>query len=110
MKNSDIPSIIHSELYIEYVLVMIISFICLLFIYHVATIALRRHDKHSSNKSFIDSNCNKTQHHPISISDIDILNQQSEMIQINEETVLEIDEQVDKPRPVIDILQHKVDQ
>ena len=58
MKNTAIHSDIdnNSNLQIEYMVVMIISFICILAIYQAAIIAFRRqsNNSHSSNTSNVD--------------------------------------------------------
>ena len=54
--HSDIDNTVYSKLQIEYMVVMIISFICILAIYQAAIIAFRRqsNNSHSSNKSNAD--------------------------------------------------------
>ena len=54
--HSDIDNTVYSKLQIEYMVVMIISFICILAIYQAAIIAFRQqsNNSHSSNKSNAD--------------------------------------------------------
>lgn len=103
MKNTAIHSDIdkNSNLQIEYMVVMIISFICILAIYQAAIIAFRRQsiNSHSSNTSNVDIS-DKIQDNPDkSTNDISangLLNQEHEVIDMNEETTIEIIENHDE--------------
>jgi len=92
MTNTDIDSTVYSKLQVEYMVVMIISFICILAIYQAAIIAFRRqsNNSHSSNTSNVDIS-DKIQDDPNeSTSANGLLSQEHEVIDMNEETTIEI--------------------